>query len=72
MRFEMVEPEVAKQSLDVRVIACNFYVFGISSFFSKFFGSNSFIFEPKVEKIHIGVFSADFVPLISILAPKIM
>ena len=33
---------------------------------------NLFIFEPKVEKIHMGVFSTRFVPLISILAPKIM
>jgi hypothetical protein len=41
-------------------------------FFSDFFCSNSFIFEPKVEKIYMGVFSTHFVPLISILAPKIM
>jgi hypothetical protein len=41
--------------------------------FSDFFGSNSFIFEPKVEKIYTyGCFSTHFVPLISILAPKIM
>jgi hypothetical protein len=32
----------------------------------------SFIFEPKVEKINIGVASTHFVPLILILAPKIM
>jgi hypothetical protein len=31
---------------------------------------NSFIFEPKVEKNDMGVFSTQFVPLISILAPK--
>jgi hypothetical protein len=31
-----------------------------------------FISEPKVEKIYMGVFSTHFVPLISILAPKIM
>jgi hypothetical protein len=31
---------------DVRVIACNFYVFGFFLFFSDFFRSNSFIFEP--------------------------
>jgi hypothetical protein len=37
-----------------------------------FFRSNSFIFEQKVEKIYMGVFSTHFVPLISILAPKIM
>ena len=58
--------------LDARVIACNFYVFGIFSFFSDFFRSNLFIFEPKVEKIYMGVFSTHFVPLISNLAPKIM
>jgi hypothetical protein len=37
-----------------------------------FFRSNLFIFEPKVEKIYMGVFSTQFVPLISILAPKLM
>ena len=58
--------------LDARVIACNFRVFGIFSFFSNFFRPNSFIFEPKVEKKYMGVFSTHFVPLISILAPKIM
>ena len=58
--------------LDARVIACNFQVFGIFLFFSDFFRSNSFIFEPKVEKIYMGVFSTQFVPLISNLAPKIM
>ena len=42
--------------LDVRVIPCNFQVFGIFSVFSNFFRSNSFIFEPKVEKIYMGVF----------------
>jgi hypothetical protein len=41
-------------------------------FFSDFFRSNLFIFEPKVEKIHMGVFSTRFVPLISILAPRPM
>ena len=41
-------------------------------FFSDIFRSNSFIFEPKVEKIYMGVFSTHFVPLISILASKIM
>jgi hypothetical protein len=41
-------------------------------FFSDFFRSNFFIFEPKVEKIYMGVFSTHFVPLISGLAPKIM
>ena len=40
-------------------------------FVSDFFCSNSFIFEPKVEKIYMGVFSTHFVPLISILAPKL-
>ena len=30
------------------------------------------IFELKVEKIYMGVFSTHFVPLISILASKIM
>ena len=39
---------------------------------SDFFRSNSFIFERKVNKICMGVFSTHFVPLISILAPKIM
>ena len=58
--------------IDIGVIACNFYVLGIFSFFSNFFRSNSFIFEPKVEKIDMGVFSTQFVPLISNLAPKIM
>jgi hypothetical protein len=47
-------------------------VFGIFSIFPDFFRSNSFIFESKVEKIYMGVFSTHFVPLISILAPKIM
>jgi hypothetical protein len=51
--------------------ACNCYVFVIFSFVSKFFLSNSFISEPKVEKIHMGVFSIQFLPLILILAPKI-
>ena len=41
-------------------------------FFSDFFRSNSFIFEPKVEKNNMGVFSTQFVPLISILATKIL
>ena len=61
-----------KCELDIRVIACNFYVYGIFSFFSDFFRSNSFIFEPKVKKIYMRVFSTHFVPLISILVPKIM
>ena len=40
---------------------------------SKYYkGPSLFIFEPKVEKIYLGVFSTHFVPLISILAPKIM
>ena len=39
---------------------------------SYFFRSNSFIFEPKVEKIYMGVFSTQFVPLNSNLAPKIL
>ena len=55
--------------LDVRVIA--YWVSGIFSFFPNFFRSNLFIFEPKVEKIYMGVFSTHFVPLISILASKI-
>ena len=46
--------------LDVGIIACNFYVFRKFSFFSNFFCSNSFIFEPKEEKIHMGVFSTQF------------
>ena len=36
-----------KYKLDVRVIACNFFVF------SNFFRSNSFIFEPKKGKQNI-------------------
>ena len=40
--------------------------------FANFFCSNSFIFEPKVENIYMGVFSTHFVPLISNLAPKIL
>jgi hypothetical protein len=40
--------------------------------FWNFLLSNSFIFEPKVEKIHMGFFSTHIVPLFSILAPKIM
>jgi hypothetical protein len=40
--------------------------------FSKWGYKNSFIFEPEVEKIYMYVFSTHFVPLISILAPKIM
>jgi hypothetical protein len=39
---------------------------------SDLFRPNSFIFEPKVEKKYLGVFSTQFVPLISILAPKIL
>jgi hypothetical protein len=31
-----------------------------------------FIFEPKVEKIYMGVFSTQFVPLLSIFLAKIM
>ena len=58
--------------LDVGVISCNFQVFGIFSFFSNFFCSNLFIFEPKVENIYMGVFSTRFLPLISNLAPKIL
>ena len=58
--------------LDVGVIACIFYVFGIFSFFSDFLRSNSFIFEPKIEKIYMGVFSTQFVPLNSNLVPKIL
>ena len=54
------------------VIDCSFDVFGIFSFFSNFYRPNSFIFEPKVEKKDMGVFSTQFVPLISILAPKIL
>ena len=46
--------------------------FWFLEFFSDFFHSNSFIFEPKLEKIYIGVFSTHYVPLISILASKIM
>ena len=52
--------------------ACNFWVFEIFLFISDFFHSNLFMFEPKVEKIYMGVFSTRFVPLISILAKKIM
>ena len=48
-----------KIELDVRV-------------FSNLFQSNLFIFELKLEKIFMGVFSTHFVPLISILAPTIM
>ena len=40
--------------------------------FSDFCCSNPFIFEPKVEKINMGVISTNFVPLISIKAPTIM
>ena len=58
--------------LDVGIIACNFWVFEIFSFFSNFFRSNSFIFEQKVEKIHMGFFSTQVVLLNSNLAPKIM
>ena len=43
--------------LDVRVVACNFWVFEIFLFVSDFFSSNSFIFEPKVEKKNMSVFS---------------
>ena len=43
--------------LDVRVIACNFQVFEIFSFFSNFFHSNLFIYEPKVGK-NVWVFFA--------------
>jgi hypothetical protein len=39
--------------------------------FSVFFPIFSAL-EPKVEKIYMGVFSTHFVPLISILAPKLM
>ena len=58
--------------LDAGIIACNFLLFGFFLFFSDFFRSNSFIFEPKVEKMYMGVFSTQFVPLISILATKIL
>ena len=44
----------------------NFFIF------SDFFCSNLLIFEPKVEKIYMGVFSTHFVPLISIFASKII
>ena len=44
----------------------------LNGFFFNFFRSNSFIFEPKVEKLYMGVFFIHFVPLNSILAPKIM
>ena len=44
----------------------NFFVF------SNFFRSNSFIFESKVEKIYMGVFSTHFVTLILILATKVL
>ena len=54
------------------LLPATFLVFEIFSFFSDFFRSNSFILEPKVEKIYMGVFSTHFVPLILILAPKIM
>jgi len=47
-------------------------IFVIFSFFSNFFRPNSFIFEQKVEKKDMGVFSTQFVPLISILATKIL
>jgi hypothetical protein len=39
-------------------------------FFSDFFRPRWFIFKPKVEDM--GVFSTQFVPLILILAPKIL
>ena len=61
-----------KCELDVRVITCNFLVLGIFLVFSNFFCPNLFVFEPKVEKINMGVFSTHFVPLISILTPKKM
>jgi hypothetical protein len=56
----------------LQLLPATFRFFEIFSFFSDFFRSNSFIFEPKVEKIYMGVFSTHFVPLISILAPKVM
>ena len=37
--------------INIGVIACNFYDFGFFLFFSDFFRSNLFIFEPKVEKM---------------------
>ena len=40
--------------------------------FYYFFHTNSFIFESKVEKKDMIVFSTHFVPLISILAPQIL
>ena len=58
--------------LDVRVIACNFWVFGIFSFFSNFFHSNSFIVERKVKKIYMGVvLSLDYHPWLVKLMKKI-
>jgi hypothetical protein len=41
-------------------------------FFLIFSAQTRFIFEQNLEKIYMGVFSTHFVPLISILAPKIM
>jgi hypothetical protein len=41
-------------------------------FISNFFSPKLFIFEPKVEKNIYGCFSTQFMPLISILAPKIL
>ena len=48
--------------------------FGVLEFFCFFwfFRSNSFIFEPEVEKTYVGVFFTHFVPLILIMAPKVM
>jgi hypothetical protein len=39
-------------------------------FFFNFFCSNSFIFEPKVEKICMGVFSTHFVPPLAVTVGK--
>ena len=61
-----------KCELDVRVIAATYRFLEVFRFFSDFFRPNSFIFEPKVEKKDMGAFSTQFVPLISILAPKIL
>ena len=49
-----------------------FFEFGMFSLFSDFFRSNLFIFDPKVEKNNMGVFSTQFLPLISILATKML
>jgi hypothetical protein len=56
----------------LRQLPATFSFLEFFRFFSDFFRLNSFIFESKVKYIYMGVFSTHFVPLILILAPKIM